>query len=393
MSGILHMIVVMDPRKSMRGRTACHWLWALPLIAMATSAVQGHPVVRIKDIADVEGVRINQLTGMGLVTGLNGTGGQTPITREFSADLLQNFGIRLDPTTRLLLRDDTRLKTKNVSVVTVTAELPPFARNGARIDVWVSAFDDAKSLQGGSLIMTPLYGADGAVHAVAAGPISVGGFTFSGDAASVQQNHPTTGKVANGATVECEVPFRLGTSGTTKFLLRQSDFMTSQRIADQINAKYPGTAVSLDSGTVEVLIPEQERYDVVRFLSQIGNLPVEPDMRARVVINERTGTVVVGGAVRISRVALTHANLSIVTAEAPVVSQPAPFSDGETVVVPRTRLDVFDGKRPMQVFEDTVTVGDLAAALNALGVTPRDLSSIFQQLHAAGALHAELVMN
>lgn len=349
--------------------------------------------VRVKDISDVEGVRINQLTGMGLVAGLSNTGGKTPNTREFAANLLQNYGLRLDPRMRLILREDTRNKTNNLSLVTVTADLPMFARPGSRIDVLVSAFDDALSLRGGTLVLTPLYGVDGTVYAVASGPVSTGGFSFAGDAASVNQNHPTVGRVASGATVECEVPFQLGRGGSVRLLLRRADFATAQRIAAAIQGIHPGTAVALDSGTVEILVPPNHQTDIVRFLSDIQELPVQPDSVARVVINERTGTVVVGANVRISQVALTHANLSVIASETPIVSQPAPFSDGTTTVVPRTQLDVIDGKRPMQVFEESVTVRDLAAALNALGVTPRDLSSIFQQLHAAGALHAELVLN
>jgi flagellar P-ring protein precursor FlgI len=327
------------------------------------------------------------------VTGLGGTGGKTPITREFATNFLQNYGMRLDAVQRLALRTDTTQKTDNLSVVTVIAELPPFARNGQRIDVLVSAFDDAKSLQGGTLLLTPLYGADSGVYAVAAGPLSVGGFSFSGDAASVRLNHPTTARIANGATVECEVPFQLASEGLVRLLLRRPDFVSAQRIADQINHAFPGTALASDATRIEVLVPDSLSTDLVGFVGAIQRLPVTPDTVARVVINERTGTVVVGEHVRISRVALTHANLSVITAEAPVVSQPEPFSEGTTTVVPRTQLDVVEGRRPMQVFEDSVTVGDLAAALNALGVTPRDLSSIFQQLHASGALHAELVMN
>lgn len=349
--------------------------------------------VRVKDITSVEGMRINQLTGVGLVTGLNGTGSRSDVTAQFAINFLQSFGQRIDSTQRLAISQGATRKTNNLSVVTVIAELPPFARPGTRLDITVSTFDDAKSLQGGTLLLTPLYGVDNKVYAMAAGALSIGGFSFSGAAASVQKNHPNTARVSNGATVECVVPNALATSGSLRLLLRHPDFSTARRISDVINAAYPGVAISSDPAAVDVLVPLPQRPDVVRFVSNIQQLPVQPDMAARVVINERTGTVVVGAGVKISKVALTHANLSVVTAEAPEVSQPAPFSTGVTAVVPRTQLSVIDENRPVQIFDDSVTVGDLAAALNSLGVTPRDLSAIFQQLHASGALHAELIIN
>ncbi len=358
------------------------------LVAFLSNASFGQ--VRIRDITSVEGVRTNQLTGLGLVAGLAGTGGKTPTTRQFALDLQQRFGLRADPLQRLAIANDTKQKTDNLSVVAVTAMLPVYAKEGSKIDVTVSAWDDAKSLLGGTLITTPLSGVDGCVYAVAQGPISVGGFSFDGQAGNVRQNHPTTGRIPGGAIVEEVVPFDLGALGHLRLLLNDSDFVTANRITEAINLAYPGVASNSDSGTIMLLIPPEFVGDPTGFLSHVQSLPVQPDTPARVVINERTGTVVVGQQVHISAVAITHANLTVLTSETPQVSQPAPFSQGVTTVVPRTTVDVVQEKRPMYLLPSNASVGELAAALNVLGVTPRDLSAIFQQLHAAGALHAEL---
>ncbi len=363
------------------------------LIALACAAIVPRvPAadVRIKDITNVGGVRQNQLTGMGLVVGLNGTGGTTPITRRFAINMLQRFGQRSDPTLRALLETNTQQKTDNISVVVVTAELPAFAREGSRIDVFVSAFDDAESLQGGTLIMTPLLGADGQAYAVASGAVSIGGFSFSGEAASVQKNHPTTGRIPNGAIVELETPTPIGAFGLVTLHLKTPDFETARRITDAINVFTAGCARTVDAAVVEVAVPPEYQTDVPGFLGSIGNLTVTPDVPARVVINERTGTVIVGDQVRLSRVLITHANLAVITAETPQVSQPAPFSDGQTTTVPRTEISVQEEEARVNVIEETATVSDLAAALNSLGVSPRDLSAIFQMLKESGSLHAEL---
>ncbi|MCA9056122.1 MAG: flagellar basal body P-ring protein FlgI [Planctomycetaceae bacterium] len=346
--------------------------------------------VRIKDITDVGGVRANQLTGMGLVVGLNGTGGKTAATRRFAVNLLQRFGQRTDPTVRALLETNTQMKTNSMSVVVVTAELPAFARIGSRIDVVVSTFDDASSLQGGVLILTPLLGVDGQAYAVASGPVSTGGFSFEGQAGSIQKNHPTTGRIPNGAIVEEETCTSLGTDGVLTLQLRDPDFETARRLCDAVNESLPGAARSIDSSVVSIQIPPQFQADVPGLLGTLGSLTIEPDAVARVVINERTGTVIIGDQVRLSRVLITHANLAVMTSEAPQVSQPPPFSDGETTVVPRTELNVREEQSRVNVVDDVVTVGELAQALNALGVSARDLSSIFQQLKESGALHAEL---
>lgn len=366
-------------------------LTGLLLICVVHFSARAADEVRIRDLTDVEGVRTNQLVGLGLVTGLNGTGGKSPITRQLALNLIQRFGLRVDPETRARLRTDTSDKTNNISVVTVTADLPAFGRNGQTIDVLVSTFDDAKNLAGGQLIMTPLKAVDGEVYAVASGAISTGGFAFSGDAAGAQKNHPTTGRIPNGATIERETCTPIGQNGIVRMLLRQSDYETARRIAMAINAEFPSAARAIDSTTVEIQIPASDSSDVAGFIGRIGNLTVIPDRPARVVINERTGTVIIGENVRLARVLITHANLSITTAETPEVSQPNPFGQGETTTVPRTQMNVIEEKSFVNEIDRQSTVGDLARALNALGVTPRDLSSIFQQLKESGSLHAELL--
>lgn len=360
------------------------------IVLLAASSADAQLDVRIKDLTDIEGVRTNKLLGMGLVTGLNGTGGKSPITRQFAQNFQQRFGIRATPEQRQNVVDDAKLKTDNLAVVMVTAEIPPFARPGSRIDVMVSAFDDASSIQGGHLIETALRGVDDRVYGLASGPVSIGGFSFSGDAARVQKNHPTVGRIPNALTLEEAIDMRVGRHGRTRLLLRQPDFATASRIASAINAVHPIAAHASDPGTVEVVVPGDRLSDVNGFFAEMGALRVHPDVKARVVINERTGTVIVGEHVRIGSVAVTHANLAIVTVENPQISQPAPFSDGVTADVPRTTVNVHEERKALTVVDGTTTVGDLAQALNALGVTPRDLSSIFQQLKAAGALHAEL---
>lgn len=346
--------------------------------------------IRIKDITDVAGVRPNFLTGMGLVVGLNGSGSKSSTTRRFAIAMLQRFGQRIDPNLRAMIDTLSTQKTDNLSVVTVTAELPPFARAGTRIDVVVSTFDDAKSLQGGTLIFTPLMGQDGLDYANASGQLSIGGFSFSGAAGSVQKNHPNVGRIPNGAIVERETPTLVGDCGVIALTLRTPDFETSRRISEKINSIVPMSSRSVDAAVVEVRIPESRRADVPSFLGMIGALTVVPDVPARVVINERTGTVVIGENVKLSRVLITHANLAVMTGETPEVSQPNPFSQGETTTVPRTKIDVVEEGAQVHDVKENVTVGELADALNSLGVSPRDMSSIFQQLKESGGLFAEL---
>lgn len=347
-------------------------------------------LVRVKDITEVAGDRVNQLTGMGLVSGLNNTGGKSPITRQFALMMEQRLGQRANPGVRLGLDTDITRKTNNLSVVTVTAKLPAFAKEGSEIDVVVSVWDDATSLQGGTLLTTPLYGVDGEVYAVAAGPISIGGFSFSGQGGAVMQNHPNTGRIPDGATIEKETCTNIGQDGRLQLLLANPDYETAGRIAAAINLLAPQAAVAMDPGTVSVFIPDAYFDQPTNWVARIGNLLVTPDTTARVVINERTGTVVIGENVKLSTVLITHANLTVTLSEAPQVSQPNAFSDGQTVVVPRTQLEVSEDGIPVTPLDGNVTVGDLAYALNALGVAPRDLSSIFQQLKESGSLHADL---
>lgn len=369
----------------------CLLLLCVPAPGQADEATSAaFPGVRISDVTTVSGVRKNQLVGMGLVTGLNGTGGKSPVTRRFALNMLQRFGVRSDPELRARIENDAAQRTDNLSVVTVTAELDSLAKSGSRIDVLVSAFDDAQSLQGGTLVMTPLFGADGQVYAVAAGPVSTGGFSFGGDAARVQKNHPTSARIPNGATVELELCCPVMSDGQVRLLLTSPDFESARRMAVTINQQFPQSAQVVDAAAVDVIVPFSLQQEVAGFVARIGSLRFVPNVPARVVINERTGTVIVGEHVRISRVMITHANLAVSTVEAPQVSQPLPFSQGETAIVPRTDVLVEEETQPISVVEPTTTVGELAQALNALGVAPRDLSSIFQQLKESGALHAEI---
>jgi flagellar P-ring protein precursor FlgI len=372
-------------------RIRAEWVVVCALLIVQNMASAAGTEVRIKDITEVEGDRINQLTGMGLVTGLNGTGGRSPVTRQFALNLLQRFGQRFDPLLRTNLRNDAKDRTDNLSVVTVTADLPPGRLPGDTIDVIVSSFDDAESLLGGTLIMTPLFGVDGEVYALAAGPLSSGGFSFDGQAASVQKNHPTAARIPNGATIELETRSTLGAGGHVRLMLKYPDYETARRIAEAINAEYPASALQWGDTGVDIRVPQEYLGDIAGFVGLVGELLVVPDARAVVVINERTGTVVIGENVKLSRVLITHANLAIMTSETPEVSQPLPFSDGETQVVPRTQVDVIEEEGlPVTMIDEQATVGDLAQALNALGVTPRDLSAIFQMLKESGALHADL---
>ncbi len=346
--------------------------------------------VRIKDIAEIEGIRSNQLCGIGLVVGLDETGGKSMFTQQVAVDMLQ----KLDITSTIFreTRRDNVFKSGSISVVTVTAELPPFARKGSRIDVTVSVLDDATSLIGGVLLLTPLRGADGRVYAVAQGPISVGGFSYSGQAATAQKNHPTTGRIPGGASVEREALGYIVAAGRVRILLKNPDFATARAVAAAINQRYAGTAEAIDPGTVVVELPAEFAHAPVAFLSEVTSLQVQPDYPATVVINERTGTIVAGEHVQLSTVAIAHGNLAIVASETPEVAQPAPFSEGQTRVVPRTGLEVAEEGGRLHLVPRSVTVADLARALNALGVTPRDLIAIFQALERAGALHAKLII-
>ena len=343
--------------------------------------------IRIKDIASFEGVRENQLVGYGLVVGLSGSGDsdQTRFPIQSVVNMLERMGVTVN-------RAD--ITVKNVAAVIVTATLPPFAKQGNRLDVTVSSLGDSKSIAGGTLVMTPLKGGDNQVYAVAQGSVLTNSFAFGGSAASAQKNHPTAGRVPNGGLVERELPNMLAGKTSLRLNLSQADFTTAFRIANVINDKFKSqVATTADPGTVVLQIPEGYANRTVEFVASLETLEVKPDITAKVVLNERTGTIVMGDNVRISTVAVSHGNLSLVIKETPQVSQPAPFSKtGETVVVPRTEMKVTEESRRLMVVPEGASIGDVIRALNLLGVTPRDLIGILQAIKAAGALQADLTI-
>ncbi|MDQ2103616.1 flagellar basal body P-ring protein FlgI [Azospirillum isscasi] len=361
-------------------------LAAACLLAAAAAAGEGLAQTRVKDLVTFDGVRRNQLIGYGLVVGLNGSGDRlinTPFTEQSLKGMLERLGINT--------RDEV-LRTRNAAAVMVTASLPPFARQGTTIDITVSALGDATSLLGGTLLVTPLLGADGQAYAVAQGSLSVSGFSAGGAAANVTKGVPTSARVANGAIVERELKFALDEVTGVRMALRNPDFTTANRIADAVAVRLGGSAVHvLDSTTVDVRIPPRYNGAVARLIGDIEQLTVRPDGIARVVVDERSGTVVIGDDVRISRVAITQGNLTVRVVETPQVSQPQPFSDGQTVVVPRTDVQVQEGNgRQFVTIGGNVSLQQLVNGLNALGVGPRDMVAILQAIKAAGALHADL---
>jgi flagellar P-ring protein FlgI len=359
-------------------------------LALALSPALAPPALafsRIKDLADVEGVRENVLLGYGLVVGLNGTGDglrNSPFTLASVQAMLERLGIqtRGEP-----------LNTRNIAAVVVTANLPPFATQGSRIDVTVSALGDSKSLQGGMLIATPLAGADNEIYAVAQGPVAVGGFSAQGAAASIERGVATSGRIAAGAIVEREIVFELSSMERLRLALRNPDFTTAKRMADAINRLVgPGSASATNPGTVEVETGSRSSAEIVALITDIEQLRVEPDQPARVVIDEESGIIVMGAEVRISSVAIAQGNLTIKITETPQVSQPDALSEnGETVVVPRTQVEVTDGSnRKLAVLNENVSLKTLVDGLNALGIGPRDMIAILQAIRAAGALQAEI---
>ncbi len=361
--------------------------------------------LRIKELAYVRGVRPNELIGYGLVVGLNGTGDKsgTKFTIQSLANMLTRMGVTVKASD---------IKVKNVAAVVVTAKLPPFAKRGTRIDVVVSSIGDASSLQGGTLLLTPLRGADGLVYAVAQGPVSVGGFSVGGAGGGrVQKNHPTVGRIPGGALVEREVPLFLE-DGALSIYLRRPDFTTAMRVAEAINRKMGGRiAFAQDAASIKVRVPKEYEGRIVPFIASIEAIEVRPDALAKVVIDERTGTIVMGERVRIRTVAVSHGNLSVEIKELKRVSQPMPFAPpppagtppvvpqpgetvvapgGQTVVVPESQVKVEEEKGKVALIEEGVTIGEVVRALNALGVSTRDLISILQAIEAAGALEGEL---
>jgi flagellar P-ring protein precursor FlgI len=375
-------------------------VFTLCLLALANISVEAAPnsksakpavgttgKTRIKDIVDIEGVRDNMLVGYGLVVGLNGSGdtlSNSPFTRQSIIGMLDRLGVNV--------RDD-KVNTKNIAAVMVTATLPPFSNNGSRIDVSISALGDAKSLQGGTLLVTPLLGADSQVYAVAQGPLSVSGFSASGDAGSVTQNIPTAGRIASGAIIEREIPFTLDGAKGTRLSLRNPDMTTARRIAEAINATLQQpVAKSTNPSTVEIMVPENYPGGLVALIGDIEQIRITPDQIARVVIDEKSGVIVMGSDVRISTVAIAQGNLTIRINETPQVSQPQAFAQqGETVVVPRTDIQVDkDSDSRITVLNEGITLQELVSNLNALGVGPRDIITILQSIKAAGAMQAEV---
>lgn len=354
------------------------------LVMLVTAAAHA---IRIKDLAAFDGVRDNQLMGYGLVVGLNGSGDsdQTKIQIQSVVNMLERMGITTS------VND---IKIKNVAAVIVTATLPPFAKQGNHLDVLVSSLGDAKSIAGGTLLMAPLKGADNQVYAVAQGSVLTNSFAFGGQGATAQKNHPTAGRVPGGALVERELPNALAGKSVLSLNLNNADFTTASRIVTAVNDKFKSpVAVSTDPGSVTLTIPGGYANRAVEFVAALERLEVKPDVPAKVVLNERTGTIVMGENVRIATVAVTHGSLSLVIKETPQVSQPAPLSKtGETKVVPRTDLKVEEENRRLMVLQEGASIGDVVRALNMLGVTPRDLISILQAVKAAGALQADLTI-
>jgi flagellar P-ring protein precursor FlgI len=350
---------------------------SLPIAAGATS--------RIKDLANVEGVRQNQLIGYGLVVGLNGTGdtlNNIPFTKQSLQAMLERLGVNVRGQT---------MRTGNVAAVMVTANLPAFSTQGTRIDITVSALGDSKSLQGGTLLVTPLLGADGNVYAVGQGSVAIGGFQAEGEAAKIVRGVPTVGRIANGALIEREIEFNLNRQSQLRMALRNPDFTTAKRIAAAIN-DYIGvpTAEPLDPATVGITVPDLYRGNVVKLLTEIEQLQVQPDEAAKIVIDERSGIIVMGRDVRVSQVAVAQGNLTVTISETPQVSQPGPFSRGRTQVVPRTRIGVQEDGKKLAVVNDGVSLQQLVDGLNALGIGPRDLIAILQAIKAAGAIQADI---
>jgi flagellar P-ring protein precursor FlgI len=366
-----------------------HWSLVIALIVTALVALPSAHAARVKDLTQVAGGRDNQLVGYGLVVGLAGDGDSNAVTTLRSvANSLQRYGLTVSAD---------QVKAKNVAAVMITADIAAFMKNGSRIDVTVASLGDAKSLNGGVLLQTPLLGADGRVYAVAQGAIAVGGFIGGSGGpggATVQKNHPTVGSISNGAIVEREIPATFVRDGQLSLQLHNPDFTSASRMAKAINAVFPAAASARDSASVDVTLPDNYTGHEVAFLADLGGIEVAPDVHARIVINERTGTIVATSTVRVSQVAISHGSLTITVTSNLEVSQPNSFNEsGQTVVTPSTQTAVTEKKGHLIVVNDEPTIDRLAAGLNALGVSTREMMSIFQTLKRSGALQAELVIN
>jgi flagellar P-ring protein FlgI len=354
---------------------------------LAAACLPAGAASRIKDLANIEGVRQNQLIGYGLVVGLNKTGdflNNIPFTKQSLQAMLERLGVNIRGLT---------VNTGNVAAVMVTANLPAFGTQGTAIDVTVSALGDAKSLQGGTLLVTPLLGADGNVYAVAQGSIAIAGFQFEGDAAKIVRGVPTVGRIANGGIIEREIEFALNRLPNVRLALRNPDLTTATRIAAAVNDFIGSpTAEPLDPATVQIAVPPPYKGNVVQLLTEIEQLQIEPDLGAKIVIDERSGVIVMGRDVRVSTVAVAQGNLTVTISESPQVSQPAPFSRGRTRVVPRTRIGVQEEGRKLAMVREGVSLQQLVDGLNALGIGPRDMIAILQAIKAAGAIQADIEM-
>jgi flagellar P-ring protein precursor FlgI len=375
---------ILTPRQRLARLVAAVLLGLTLLPAAGTPA---SAISRIKDLANVEGIRDNQLVGYGLVVGLNGSGdslNNSPFTRQSLMAMLERLGVN----TR-----GANLRTANVAAVMVTGNLPAFSTQGTRMDVAVSALGDATSLQGGTLLVTPLMGADGEIYAVAQGSVAIAGFSAGGSAASITRGVPTVGRIANGALVEREIPYDLAAESSLRLALRNPDLTTATRIAQAIN-DFVGarSATATDPGTVQLTLPGGYGGNIVQLLTDIERLQVIPDQIAKVVVDEQSGIIVMGRNVRVSMVAIAQGNLTVMISETPQVSQPQPFSrGGETKVVPRTEVQVDDENyRRLTVLQESVTLQQLVDGLNALGIGPRDMIAILQSIKASGALQAEI---
>lgn len=356
---------------------------ALGMLISAACPDHARAAVRIKDIATFSGARSNQLVGYGLVVGLSGTGDRrgAEFTIQSMSNMLERMGVRVDRS---------KLRVRNVAAVMVTTQMPVSSRAGSNLDVSVSSVGDAVSLLGGVLLMTPLRGVDGEIYALAQGPLIIGGFSAGGEAAQAQKNITTVGLIPNGATVERSVPFAFNQQENVVLHLQTNDFSTAMQVVDRINQNFDSpVARAMDISTVEVDVPDLYQGNLVPFVAALENLSITPDDRARVVVDEKTGTVVVGQNVRLSKVAVAHGNLQIIVSEQPEVVQPMPFSLGETAVVPRTELGIREEDRRLTLLEGA-TLQDLVNGLNAIGATPRDLISILRTLKSAGALYADV---
>jgi flagellar P-ring protein precursor FlgI len=371
-------------------RSGEHWMsrTVTAIVAALTclcAAASAGATSRVKDLASVEGVRQNQLVGYGLVVGLNGTGdtlNNIPFTKQSLTAMLERLGVNIRGQT---------IRTGNVAAVMVTANLPAFSTQGTRIDVTVSAMGDAKSLQGGTLLVTPLLGADGNVYAVGQGSVAIGGFQAEGDAAKIVRGVPTVGRISNGAIIEREIEFALNRLGKLRMALRNPDFTTAKRIAAAIN-DYIGapTAEPLDPATVELHVPQKYQGNVVALVTEVEQLQVDPDLAAKIVIDERSGIIVMGRDVRVSTVAVAQGNLTVTISETPQVSQPNPLARGRTTVVPRSKIGVQEDGKKLALVKDGVSLQQVVDGLNALGIGPRDLIAILQAIKASGAIQADI---